>query len=373
MEQASGGLSSPISDWLDESLAEGIRLGASDLHFVREQGVTSLRYRVHGRFRPGPQVPGVYQDAVIPRLKVMASLDVAEERLPQDGSFDRRMSGDKFDFRVSILPGIEGEGVVIRILSGGKKDSFIGLDDIGMPSLLLNELRSWVRKGSGIILITGPTGSGKTTTLYGTLQELDREQLKIVTLEDPVEYSLSGAHQVQVNPEIGLTFAAGLRAILRHDPDVILVGEIRDRETAEISLRASLTGHLVLSTLHTNSAVGAFTRLHDMGIPSFLTADAVLGVLAQRLVGRKCRACGTGVPDCPVCLGSGIDGRVAIFEGGPAAPLRDSIREGAAEETMKHILENLGFPSLVQDGLAKLKADIIPEHALKSTGLWESA
>lgn len=373
-EQAEGGISSPVVDWLDEALSEGVRLGASDLHLVRESGVMVLRFRIHGRFRPGPRVPAAYQEALVPRLKVMANMDVAEERLPQDGSFERRLSGHRQDFRVSVLPSVEGEGVVIRILGGRSRNegSTSSLDELDMPPILLQSLREWAQRRSGIILITGPTGSGKTSTLYSLLRELDRVQLKIVTLEDPVEYTLEGAHQVQVNPEIGLTFAQGLRAILRHDPDVILVGEIRDRETAEIALRASLTGHLVLSTLHTNSAVGAFVRLHDMGIPSYLTADAVLGVLAQRLVGRTCRACGAFDTQCPVCHGAGIDGRVAIFEGGPAEPLKTLIRTQGSEDGMKAVFQELGFPSLAEDAKGKVAAGIIPEAELRAMGLWEA-
>jgi type II secretory ATPase GspE/PulE/Tfp pilus assembly ATPase PilB-like protein len=374
-EQAEGGLSSPVVDWLDEALSEGVRLGASDLHLVRESGVTVLRFRIHGRFRTGPRVPAAFQDAIVPRLKVMANMDVAEERLPQDGSFERRLSGYRQDFRVSVLPSVEGEGVVIRILGGRSRneESTSGLDELDMPPILLESLRDWAQRRSGIILITGPTGSGKTSTLYSLLRELDRVQLKIVTLEDPVEYALDGAHQVQVNPEIGLSFAQGLRAILRHDPDVILVGEIRDRETAEIGLRASLTGHLVLSTLHTNSAVGAFVRLHDMGIPSYLTADAVLGVLAQRLVGRTCRACGAFDSQCLICHGAGIDGRVALFEGGPAEPLKDLIRTQGSEDAMKAVFRELGYPSLAEDARKKMAAGMIPEAELRAMGLWDLA
>lgn len=372
-EQAGGGFNSPVVDWLDEALSEGARLGASDLHLVREAGVMYLRYRIHGRFRPGPEVPATFQDALVPRIKVMAGLDVAEERLPQDGSFERRLSSHRRDFRVSILPGVEGEGAVLRILgTGTRQDALLGLDDLFMPSALLQDLREWARRRAGIVLITGPTGSGKTTTLYALLRELDRTALKIVTLEDPVEYALEGAHQVQVNPEIGLTFGQGLRAILRHDPDVILVGEIRDKETAEIALRASLTGHLVLSTLHTNSAVGAFTRLHDMGIPSYLTADAVLGVLAQRLLGRTCRSCGGGDVACPVCRGTGIDGRVPVFEGGPAEPLRGLVRGAAAEEALADRLKELGYPSLSEDARSKVASGLIPASELRAAGLWDA-
>lgn len=374
-EQAEGGVSSPVVDWLDEALSEGVRLGASDLHLVRESGVMVLRFRIHGRFRQGPSVPAAYQEALVPRIKVMASMDVAEERLPQDGSFERRLSGFRQEFRVSVLPSVEGEGVVIRILGGRSRNetSTSNLEELEMPLVLLKCLKEWSQRRSGIILITGPTGSGKTSTLYSLMRELDRVQLKIVTLEDPVEYALEGAHQVQVNPEIGLTFAQGLRAILRHDPDVILVGEIRDKETAEIALRASLTGHLVLSTLHTNSAVGAFVRLHDMGIPSYLTADAVLGVLAQRLVGRTCRACGADDPQCLVCHGAGIDGRVAIFEGGPGEPLKDLIRSQGSEDEMKSVLRQLGYPSLSEDARRKFAEGMVPAIELRAMGLWEDS
>jgi type II secretory ATPase GspE/PulE/Tfp pilus assembly ATPase PilB-like protein len=302
----------------------------------------------------------------------MAGMDVAEERLPQDGSFERRLSSHRRDFRVSILPGVEGEGAVLRILgTGTRQDAQLSLDDLLMPDRLLGDLREWAQRRAGIVLITGPTGSGKTTTLYALLRELDRTALKIVTLEDPVEYALDGAHQVQVNPEIGLSFAQGLRAILRHDPDVILVGEIRDKETAEIALRASLTGHLVLSTLHTNSAVGAFTRLHDMGIPPYLTADAVLGVLAQRLLGRVCKACGGGDEACPLCRGTGIDGRVPVFEGGPAEPLRSLVRDLVREESLSARLKEMGYPSLVDDARDKVASGLIPLSELRAAGFWD--
>ena len=370
-EQAGGGLNSPVVDWLDEVLSEGARMGASDVHLVREAGVMHLRYRIHGRFRPGADVPATIQDALVPRIKVMAGMDVAEERLPQDGSFERRLSGLRRDFRVSVLPGVEGEGAVLRILgTGTRTDARLGLDDLLMPQELLTDLRDWTQRRSGIVLITGPTGSGKTTTLYALLRELDRGTLKIVTLEDPVEYALEGAHQVQVNPEIGLTFAQGLRAILRHDPDVILVGEIRDRETAEIALRASLTGHLVLSTLHTNSAVGAFARLHDMGIPPYLTADAVLGVLAQRLLGRTCQTCGSGVEGCPACHGSGIDGRVPVFEGGPCEPVRHLVRGQASEDKLAATLVGLGYRTLADDALQKMSSGLVPTSEVRAAGLW---
>jgi general secretion pathway protein E len=372
-EQVDGGLNSPVVDWLDEALSEGARLGASDLHLVREAGVMNLRYRIHGRFRPGPEVPASFQDALVPRIKVMAGMDVAEERLPQDGSFERRLSSHRRDFRVSILPGVDGEGAVLRILgTGTRQDAQLTLDDLLMPPHLLRDLREWAQRRAGIVLITGPTGSGKTTTLYALLRELDRTALKIVTLEDPVEYALDGAHQVQVNPEIGLSFAHGLRAILRHDPDVILVGEIRDKETAEIALRASLTGHLVLSTLHTNSAVGAFTRLHDMGIPPYLTADAVLGVLAQRLLGRICRTCGGADETCLGCRGTGIDGRVPVFEGGPGEPLRSLVRDQAREDELTAQFRELGYPSLCDDARGKVASGLIPVSELRAAGLWDA-
>ena len=285
-----------------------------------------------------------FRNAIVSRLKIMAGLNIAEKRKPQDGRITLRHKGREFDLRVSIIPMIAGEGVVLRVLDNSVAK--LGLDDLGMPKPIMERWDTVITRPHGILLVTGPTGSGKSTTLYASLNRIVSEAVKAVTIEDPVEYHVEGVNQIQVNTATDMTFAAGLRAILRHDPDIIMIGEIRDLETAEAAVQASLTGHLVFSTLHTNDAAGATTRLLDMGIEPFLVASSVEAILAQRLVRRVCESCGrrremtaaelpegleppsdgmvVEAPGCRECRRTGFRGRVGAFE---LLRLTDSIRD----------------------------------------------
>lgn len=276
---------------VNEILLEAIESRASDVHIESQAAGLVIRYRIDGLLHPQP-VPGEinrFQAAIISRLKIMAKLNIAEKRLPQDGRIKLKVSGREIDVRVSVIPMIHGEGIVLRILDKGAMS--FELQKLGMSPEIYETFNELIRLPHGIILVTGPTGSGKTTTLYSGLQEIRSPSTKIITTEDPVEYQLTGINQIQVHPQIGLTFAQSLRAILRHDPDVVLIGEIRDLETAENAIQASLTGHLVFSTLHTNDAAGSYTRLIDMGVEPFLVASTVEAVMAQRLVRLLCKEC----------------------------------------------------------------------------------
>ena len=279
----------PIIRLINALLTQAIRENASDIHVEAFEEESVVRFRVDGVLRDILSPRRELHGALVSRIKVMSKLDIAEKRLPQDGRMSLRVADHPVDVRVSTLPTQHGERVVLRLLD--KQSARLNLAKLGMPQEILTTFEELINKPNGILLVTGPTGSGKTTTLYSGLHRLDRKRLNILTCEDPVEYDLDGVGQTQMNSKIGLTFASGLRSILRQDPDVVLVGEIRDLETAEISVQASLTGHLVLSTLHTNTAVGAVTRLVDMGVEPFLIASSLVGVLAQRLVRRLC-------PDC---------------------------------------------------------------------------
>lgn len=276
---------------VNELLLEAVELRASDVHIESQAHGLEVRYRIDGILQTQPLPPEIhqFQSAIISRLKIMARLNIAEKRLPQDGRIKLKVKGREIDVRLSVIPMIHGEGLVMRILDKGSM--VFELQKIGMDSEQYDVFKELISLPHGIILVTGPTGSGKTTTLYSALVEINQPDIKIITTEDPVEYQLAGINQIQVHPKIGLTFAHSLRSILRHDPDVVLVGEIRDFETAENAIQASLTGHLVFSTLHTNDAAGAFTRMTDMGVEPFLVASTVEAVMAQRLVRRLCRAC----------------------------------------------------------------------------------
>ncbi len=279
----------PTIRMVNTLLIEAIQQEASDIHFEPQESGLSIRYRIDGVLQKRHSPPREYQSQIITRLKVMAQLDIAEQRLPQDGRLKLKIGARSIDFRMSTLPIVYGERIVLRILD--KSNVLLGLDRIGIPQELLQTLRKQIHSPEGIILVTGPTGSGKTTTLYSAISELNAEEANIVTIEDPVEYKLPGISQCPVNRKIAMDFSKGLRHILRQDPDVIMIGEIRDRETAEIAIQSSLTGHLVLSTLHTNDAPSALTRLSDMGIEPYLLASSILGVLAQRLVRTICPYC----------------------------------------------------------------------------------
>jgi general secretion pathway protein E/type IV pilus assembly protein PilB len=276
---------------VNEILLEAIELRASDVHIESQATGLKIRYRVDGMLHAQPVPPEIsrFQAAIISRLKIMARLNIAEKRLPQDGRIKLRVSGRDIDVRVSVIPMLHGEGIVMRLLDKGRMQ--FSLEALGMERDMHRQFSELIRMPHGIVLVTGPTGSGKTTTLYSSLLEIKSEDSKIITTEDPVEYQLEGINQIQVHPKIGLTFANSLRSILRHDPDIVLVGEIRDMETAENAIQASLTGHLVFSTLHTNDAPSAYTRLVDMGIEPFLVASTVEAVMAQRLVRTLCSEC----------------------------------------------------------------------------------
>jgi general secretion pathway protein E len=327
---------------------------------------------------------------VASRLKLMARLDIGEKRLPQDGRIDYRIGARDLDMRVSTLPGVLGESIVLRILD--RSDLSIELSALGMPENVLRNYTRVITQPHGLILITGPTGSGKTTTLYGTLEKIHSEKHKIVTVEDPVEYQLAGITQIQVNPNIGLSFASGLRSIVRQDPDILMIGEIRDHETAEIAIESALTGHLVFSTLHTNDAAGAVTRLQDMGIESYLLSSSLLAIQAQRLVRRVCTDCmyesemtddealvlsvnksdfpllkrGRG---CERCGGTGYRGRVGLYE---LLMLSDEIRHlitsGADANVIRRRAEQEGMLTLREDALSKLQAGVTtPEEVVRVT------
>ncbi|WP_437205480.1 GspE/PulE family protein [Planctomicrobium sp. SH664] len=276
---------------VNELLVEALEQRASDVHLEPQETGLVVRFRVDGILRVQPVPPEInhFASAIVTRLKIMSRLNIAEKRLPQDGRINVRVQGRDIDLRVSIIPMLHGEGVVLRLLD--KQRMVFNLQGVGFPPDLYDKFQKLIALPHGIVLVTGPTGSGKTTTLYSALNEIRSPETKIITVEDPVEYHLNGISQIQVHAKIGLTFAAGLRSILRHDPDVVLIGEIRDGETATSAIQASLTGHLVFSTLHTNDAPGAFTRLVDMGVEPYLVASTVEGVLAQRLLRRLCSRC----------------------------------------------------------------------------------
>jgi general secretion pathway protein E len=300
----------PIIRMLNALLTQAARDGASDIHIEPYERQSSVRFRVDGTLREVVQPNRALHAALISRLKIMADLDISEKRLPQDGRISLRLGTRAIDVRVSTLPSAHGERAVLRLLD--KSESRLTLEAVGMQGPTLQRFDHLIHQPHGIVLVTGPTGSGKTTTLYAALGRLDAAHNNIMTVEDPIEYELHGVGQTQVNSKIELTFAKALRAILRQDPDVIMIGEIRDFETAQIAIQASLTGHLVLATLHTNDAASAVTRLIDMGVEPFLLSSSLLGVLAQRLVRKTCTICrGAG---CEVCGLTGYSGRTGVFE-----------------------------------------------------------
>jgi len=339
----------PVIRFFNQAVERALDLGASDIHIERYDRRTSLRMRVDGMLVEQPAPPLNLYEALICRVKIMAGLDIAERRLAQDGRIRMRLRGRSVDLRVSLVPTMYGQDAAIRIQDRQR------LGEVDLPSLGFNERQiRWldhiVRKSHGIFLITGPTGSGKTTTLYALLRRLVGAERKIITVEDPVEYAMEGVNQIQVNAAVGMTFGRTLRHVLRHDPDVILIGEIRDHETAEIAFQAALTGHMVLSTLHTNNVPGAFVRLIDMGVEPYLVNAAVEGVSAQRLMRRVCAACANEPgkrDDCPACKGLGYRGRIAVMEHSGVTPeIKRAVLDGADERRMREILEADGFTDL---------------------------
>jgi len=300
----------PIIRMLNALLTQAARDGASDIHIEPYERHSSVRFRVDGSLREVVQPNRALHAALISRLKIMADLDIAERRLPQDGRISLRIGTRAVDVRVSTLPSAHGERAVLRLLD--KSEGRLSLEALGMQGDVLRRFEHLVTQPHGIVLVTGPTGSGKTTTLYAAMGRLDAGHSNIMTVEDPIEYEFPGVGQTQVNAKIELTFAKALRAILRQDPDIIIIGEIRDFETAQIAIQASLTGHLVLATIHTNDAASAVTRLTDMGVEPFLLSSSLLGVLAQRLVRKLCTSCGGA--GCPSCGQTGYQGRSGVFE-----------------------------------------------------------
>jgi len=337
----------PIIRMLNALLTQAARDGASDIHIEPYERTSCVRFRVDGDLREIVQPNRALHAALISRLKIMADLDIAEKRLPQDGRISLRIGVRAVDVRVSTLPSAHGERAVLRLLD--KNEERLTLEAVGMQGETLARFEHLIAQPHGIILVTGPTGSGKTTTLYAALARLDASHSNIMTVEDPIEYELPGIGQTQVNPKIELTFAKALRAILRQDPDVIMIGEIRDFETAQIAIQASLTGHLVLATLHTNDSVSAITRLTDMGVEPFLLSSSLLGVLAQRLVRKICPVCqGSG---CETCGSTGYQGRTGIYELLVAdAEVQSLVHGGAPEPQIYAVAQRNGLRSMREDG-----------------------
>jgi type II secretory ATPase GspE/PulE/Tfp pilus assembly ATPase PilB-like protein len=334
---------------VDQLLADGIRGGASDIHLEPEEQGIAVRHRVDGVLRQVQLLPRAVAPALVSRIKILCGLDIADRLRPQDGRARVAVAGAVVDLRVSTLPASHGEKVVVRVLDG--RAALRTLDAIGFADADLQRIRTLLEQREGLLLVTGPTGSGKTTTLYAALREIAARGVNVVTVEDPIEYRLSGIVQVQVHDRAGLTFGAALRSIMRQDPDVILVGEIRDRETAEIAIQASLTGHLVLSTLHTNDAASAVTRLIDIGVAGYKIATAVKGVVAQRLVRRVCQTCaGAG---CDACGRLGYRGRQAIAEILVASPeFERRVAAGAPTEAIADAARLAGCATLWESGMA---------------------
>jgi general secretion pathway protein E len=346
----------PIIRMLNALLTQAAKDGASDIHIEPYERASSVRFRVDGTLREVVQPKRGLHAALISRLKIMAELDIAEKRLPQDGRISLRIGGRAIDVRVSTLPSAHGERAVLRLLD--KTESKFTLEGLGMDGQVLSAFKQLVQQPHGIVLVTGPTGSGKTTSLYASLQTVDTSTTNVLTVEDPIEYELPGIGQTQVNTKIDLTFAKALRAILRQDPDVIMIGEIRDYETAQIAIQASLTGHLVLATLHTNDAPSAVTRLMDMGVEPFLLSSSLLGVQAQRLVRKLCESCKRQGPDghwhpvgCPACGQTGYKGRTGVYELMVVDDeLRALIHARSAEGELEAAARAKGLRSMREDG-----------------------
>ena len=383
----------PVIELVNNLLAQAMDRGASDIHLEPGEDAFSVRFRIDGVLHEVLSLPRARFAAVASRTKLIAGMDIAERRLPQDGRLSARVSGKDVDVRASAVPGVHGESIVMRLLPKERAD--LSLERLGFEPRDLALFRRWAGEPHGIVLVTGPTGSGKSTTLYATLEDINDRAEKIITVEDPVEYQVPGITQIQANAEIGYTFARALRAILRQDPDVVMIGEIRDRETAEIAIQAALTGHLVFSTLHTNDAVSAFTRLIDMGVEPFLVATSVRAVQAQRLLRRLCTACSApaevlpqiaaaaaphvppGEPanwrravGCPACQGTGYRGRVGIYELVDVTPeLQGLVMQRASAGPMRALADQQGGRTLRHDGLAKAWRGLTTvEEVIRVTG-----
>jgi general secretion pathway protein E len=359
----------PVIRLVNMILFEALRRRASDIHVHPEENRLVIRFRIDGLLHDAFSPPPGLAAAISSRLKVMTELDIANRHSPQDGQTAVRIGQRKVDIRMSVIPSIHGERIVLRLLD--QTQTQLSLDAVGMSKKMQAQLMDLIERPNGMVLVTGPTGSGKTTTLYAALGRIDRASRNVMTIEDPVEYRLDGISQMQVNPKRNVTFATGLRALLRQDPDVILVGEIRDAETASLAVQASLTGHLVLATLHTNDAPGAIPRLIDVGMQPYLVTSSLLGVLAQRLVRRRCAACeGMGKivggakagAKCDVCQGLGYRGRLAVYE---IMSMTDELRRLTAQRadgvTLRQAAVESGFKTMRDDALEKVKMGLTDE------------
>ncbi len=368
----------PVIRLVNQMLSRALESRASDIHIEPFENQLKVRYRIDGILHDVDPPPRQLKAAIVSRLKILAQLNIAERRLPQDGRIKTRIAGKDVDLRIATIPTLYGESVVIRLLE--RSQIFTDLESLGFPPDIFQRFSEMIAKPHGMILVTGPTGSGKTTTLYAALQKINDPGKKIITIEDPVEYQLSGVNQIQVKPQIGLTFANGLRSIVRQDPDIIMVGEIRDFETAEIAVQAALTGHLVFSTLHTNDAAGAISRLLEMGVQDYLLASSLLGVLAQRLVRRLCPDCRKEVVfqastveglhgsfpgtvwdagGCESCNGTGYLGRIGIFELLPAtAETCRLIVQRTDANSIRRLAISEGMRLLREDGWQKVREGI---------------
>jgi type II secretory ATPase GspE/PulE/Tfp pilus assembly ATPase PilB-like protein len=377
----------PVIRLVNVTLLDALRAGASDVHVEPLADELRVRYRLDGVLREMTRIGRQYQAAVTSRIKIMAGLDIAERRRPQDGRIRLRLEGRDVDLRVSTLPGLHGEGLVLRLLDAGTTAR--DLATLGMPPSIEASMRTLLARTGGLVLVTGPTGSGKTTTLHAALARLNTPAVKIVTVEDPVEYRVDGVTQVAVQARAGLTFASALRSMLRHDPDVIMVGELRDAETAAIAIQAALTGHLVLATLHTTDAVGAVTRLVDMGVEPYLVAATLQGVVAQRLVRVLCDACAAPravtpaeraawgddvlprrAVGCEACAGTGFRGRMGIYELlVPDDGFRSRVVAGDAPVPLRERARALGCVPLRDEGMRLVREGrTTPEELLRAVG-----
>ncbi|MBU1006762.1 MAG: type II secretion system ATPase GspE [Candidatus Omnitrophica bacterium] len=377
----------PVIKLVNLIIMQAVKDGASDVHVEPEESALKVRFRVDGLLHEMFSPPKHLEPAFISRIKILSGIDISEKRKPQDGRFNIKLENRNVDMRVSTFPTIYGENIVIRILDKGA--ILVNLDKLGFSEEVKGQFKASIKRPHGIVLVTGPTGSGKTTTLYSALTSIDSEEKNIITIEDPVEYHLGRIRQSQINPKAGLTFASGLRSILRQDPDVIMVGEIRDKETAEIAVQAALTGHLVFSTLHTNDASGALARLMDMGIESFLISSSIVGILAQRLVRKICPKCahsytpsgevlkGLGIGSkelsrgkgCNFCKNTGYKGRIGIFEFLVInEDIKNLIIAKASSDSIKKKAVELGMKTLRDDGLDKvLKGITTADEVIKAT------
>jgi general secretion pathway protein E len=367
----------PIIQFVNLLFEDAIQKNASDIHIEAFEGSINIRLRLDGVLQEYPSPHKAFYNAIVSRIKLLSGLDIAQRRLPQDGRYNLEKNDESVDFRISTVPTLYGESVVIRILN--KRKGLIRIEDLGWEEKEEEKIKDILSLHQGLILVTGPTGSGKSTTLYAFLQELNDGKSKIITIEDPIEYQIHGINQIHVNPDIELTFAAGLRSILRQDPDIMMVGEMRDQETAKIGIQAALTGHLVLSTLHTNDSIAAVNRMMDLGVENYLLAPALKVIIAQRLARKICTDCKTAYqPEkrwiekfgmenkktfyhgagCKTCGNTGYKGRTAIFEVLKISePIQQAILKGTSAKEIKDIAKSEGFFTLKQDAVSKVLQD----------------